>query len=145
MIKLRSTFFCLSVSAYGETKVWFRHHQDEWEEVKVRWSASTSIRLHEIKKIPAPTFAHILDEYPILRRNDGYQLIKLDFNLLHRDRQDLLFNRFRNFRSKAKRVYETGTGDQAKPLLSLFQEQLSEGNLEPDPCLQDLSYSPLSA
>ncbi|XP_058456686.1 uncharacterized protein LOC131434053 [Malaya genurostris] len=111
-----------AVASYNETKRWFRHHQDEWEDLRVRWTASSSVRLYEISKIKLPSFEHILDEYPIMRNNDGYQLIKIDFNHRYPDKNNLLFERFVEFRTRIQPILYSDVGDQGRSLLKLLEE-----------------------
>ncbi|XP_062539150.1 uncharacterized protein LOC134207445 [Armigeres subalbatus] len=115
-----------AVTAYEETKRWFKHHHDEWEAVKKRWTATSAIRLYEIGKQKQSSFQCILEEYPVLRSCDGYQLVKIDFCQKYPAKSDLLFNRFLDFRTRAQVVFCSEASPQCKPLCDFLQENLTD-------------------
>lgn len=116
------------MTAYEESKRWFKHHHDEWEEVKKRWEATSVIRLYEIGKQKPSSFQCLLEEYPVLRTSDGYQLVKLDFHQKYPEKADLLFNRFVDFRNRAQVVFRSEVSAQSKPLCDfLLLEDLTDG------------------
>nr|XP_019560708.2 uncharacterized protein LOC109429250 [Aedes albopictus] len=105
-----------AVTAYQESKRWFKHHHDEWEDLKRRWEATSTVRLYEIGKLEVPSYQSILEEYPVLRTGDGYQLVKVDFHQKFPEKVDLLFNRFVDFRTRAQVVFSNEVSPQGKPL-----------------------------
>ncbi|XP_058840956.1 uncharacterized protein LOC131696434 [Topomyia yanbarensis] len=115
-----------TVASYNEIKRWFRHHQDEWEDLKIKWNTWSSVRLYEITKIENLTFEHILEEYPIIRNSEGFQLIKLDFKHRYPEKNNLLFERFVDFRKRIQPVFYSDVGDQGRHLLKLLEQNLSE-------------------
>ncbi|XP_062710812.1 uncharacterized protein LOC134288897 [Aedes albopictus] len=115
-----------AVTAYQETKNWFRHHHGEFDDIKKRWEATSAVRLHEIAKLEQVTYQHLLDEYPVLRNTAGYQLVNLDFSFKHAKERDLLFAKFADFRSRAKVVFPNEVPELGKPLLALLNGDISE-------------------
>ncbi|XP_062714297.1 uncharacterized protein LOC109409342 [Aedes albopictus] len=119
-------FFNVVVTAYQETKNWFRHHHGEFDDIKKRWEASCAVRLHETAKLERVTYQHLLDEYPVLRNTAGYQLVNLDFSFKHPTKTDLLFAKFADFRIRAKLVFPNEVPELGKPLLALLNKDISE-------------------
>ncbi|XP_055543558.1 uncharacterized protein LOC129729101 [Wyeomyia smithii] len=117
-----------SVIKYQATKIWFRHHHGEWDDVNKRWEETSAFRLQEISRLESVTYQKLLDEYPVLRNSIGYQLVKLDFGFKYPTRSNLLYSNFALFRSRAKSIFRNEVPKQMKPLLVLLlNEVLSEG------------------
>lgn len=118
------------MTAYQESKRWFKHHHDEWEDLKRRWEATSTVRLYEIGKLEVPSYQSILEEYPVLRTGDGYQLVKVDFHQKFPEKVDLLFNRFVDFRTRAQVVFSNEVSPQGKPLCDfLNHDDLNDGKI----------------
>lgn len=128
MFLITIQIFGITVIAYQEIKRWFQHHHDEWEELKRRWEATSAVRLYELGRQDLPSYRCVLDEYPVLRTTEGYQLVKLDFQQKFPEKVDLLFSRFVDFRSRAQAVFANEVSPQGKPLCEfLLHDDLTEG------------------
>nr|XP_029720173.1 uncharacterized protein LOC109398328 [Aedes albopictus] len=115
------------VTIYQETKRWFRCHRGQWVDIKERWKATSAVRLHEISKLNGITYQHLLDEYPVLTNNSGYQLVEQDFNFRYPDKSsDLLCRKFVHLRDRVKVLFDNEIPAQGKPLLSLLHRELTE-------------------
>lgn len=99
------------VSEYQQTKVWFEHNQDEWEEVKQKWKATCKLRALELSKKPSWTCASILAEYPTLRNHQGYQLVQIDFQNKFPAKETLLFDRWPGFAEGIRSIFDTEVTD----------------------------------
>lgn len=117
------------MATYQETKNWFRHHHGEWEDIKKRWQETNAVRLHEISRLKSVTYQKVLDEYPVLRNSSGYQLVKLDFAFKYSTKCNLLFSNFASFRTCAEIVFCNEVPEQGKALLTLLNEELTEGKV----------------
>lgn len=72
----------------------------------------------------------MLEEYPVLRTSEGYQLVKLDFHQKYPEKDDLIFNRFLDFRNRAKVVFCSEVSPQSKALYNfLLVEDLTDSKI----------------
>ncbi|KXJ72884.1 hypothetical protein RP20_CCG017068 [Aedes albopictus] len=60
------------VEAYRKLKQWFIHNQDEWEDLRAKWKATSQIRLLEFSRADNRTCESIVAEYPTLKHHHGY-------------------------------------------------------------------------
>ncbi|XP_055586656.1 uncharacterized protein LOC129739252 isoform X2 [Uranotaenia lowii] len=120
------------IASYNNTKQWLRHNLSDWDELKSRWSCSSSVRLYEISRLIDRTFSIIFLEYPALRSSSGYQLVQLDFNFKYPGKGDLLFSGFKSFRLRAKPIFlaENGRKKGVKDKIKWLDEELSEDVLD---------------
>lgn len=117
------------MTTYQEAKQWFKHHHGEWDDIKKRWAETSAVRLHEIARLETVTYQKVLSEYPVLKTSNGYQLVKIDFAYKYPTKCNLLFSKFTSFRSHAEAIFRNEIPEQGKPLLTLLEEELTEGKL----------------
>ncbi|XP_058816186.1 uncharacterized protein LOC131679472 [Topomyia yanbarensis] len=91
---------------YEAIKSWLRHHDDDWEVLRQKWSELTPYRLNEIKTLPDRTIDNILSEYPALRNPQGYSLIQSDFKYKFSGKEDSLFEYWKKFREHILPAFE---------------------------------------
>ncbi|XP_055609143.1 uncharacterized protein LOC129756106 isoform X3 [Uranotaenia lowii] len=110
--------------AYKETKLWFRHHEEDWEQLKTRWISSSDIRTYEILNKPERTIEDILYEYPILRNPQAYGLIQIDFQFRFPNKEELLFQTWPGIIKKLYSVFEVDVLDNGgKSLLKILEKE----------------------
>ncbi|XP_065095776.1 uncharacterized protein LOC135717565 [Ochlerotatus camptorhynchus] len=111
-------------SEYQQTKAWFVHNQDEWEEVKQKWKATSRLRSLELSKKSSWTSSSILAEYPTLRNHQGYQLVQIDFLHKFPAKETLLFDRWSAFVEGIRSILDIEVTDvDGKYLLSLLDSE----------------------
>ncbi|XP_055587017.1 uncharacterized protein LOC129739564 isoform X2 [Uranotaenia lowii] len=110
--------------AYKETKLRFRHHEEDWEQLKTRWISSSDIRTYEILNKPERTIEDILYEYPILRNPQAYGLIQIDFQFRFPNKEELLFQTWPGIIKKLYSVFEVDVLDNGgKSLLRILEKE----------------------
>lgn len=117
------------VEEYRQTNTWIRHHLDEWNLVQDKWASTSRLRLWEVSKIENLDCVKIVDLFPALCNSEGYQLVQLDFSTKFNSKQDLLFERWNNFRDRVCLIFEADITDSAgKVMLELMKDnEISEG------------------
>lgn len=123
--------YLLAEEQYKETKVWLRHQEDEWDELKVKWEYSSPYRLFEVATVADCTRTNkLLSEYPVLRNPHGYTLIQLDFKLKYPGKEEQLFKYWPQFRQRIIPLFEADIGDvRGRSLLKhLLDGTVTEGN-----------------
>lgn len=58
-----------------EALMHLRTHADQWELIEIDWEKTAKKRLKEIASADGPTIQAYMDEFPPLRRNNGYLLV----------------------------------------------------------------------
>lgn len=58
-----------------EALMYLRTHADQWELIEIDWEKTAKKRLKEITSADGPTIQAYMDEFPPLRRNNGYLLV----------------------------------------------------------------------
>lgn len=124
------TFFVyILVEEYRKLKQWFIHNQDEWEDLRAKWKATSQIRLLEFSRADNRTCESIVAEYPTLKHHHGYQLIQIDFEERFPEKTTSLFDHWDSFASGVRRIFELEILDaEGKGLLeTIADEKCSEG------------------
>lgn len=114
---------------FQETKIWLRHHEDQWEELKSKWKSTSFVRLHQLAQHTDRTISSILSEYPVLRNPQGYILVQIDFSCKYSGKEELLFKNWPDFRNKIHSAFEADVADiDGRVLMSyLAQDDITEG------------------
>lgn len=98
-----------------------------------KWASTSVIRLYEISKLDKPTCELVLDLFPTLRKPEGYQLGRIDFDTKFPTKSAALFAKWNVLISSLKPIFVADVTDKAgKAILSLLERDLNEGNF----CLQ---------
>ncbi|XP_029729105.2 uncharacterized protein LOC109402257 [Aedes albopictus] len=122
---------------YQQAKTWIRHHEDEWPAVMQKWASTSVIRLYEISKLDKPTCELVLDLFPTLRKPEGYQLGRIDFDTKFPTKSAALFAKWNVLISSLKPIFVADVTDKAgKAILSLLERDLNED-------CRDVAYSML--
>lgn len=97
-----------------------------------KWAETSYCRLFEIDQLESRTCAAILDKFPTIRKPEGYQLVKIDFDTKYPNKSNLLYECWANLKGVLKTIATTDVHDQAGRItLSLLGTQgLSEGNYD---------------
>ncbi|KXJ76830.1 hypothetical protein RP20_CCG008856 [Aedes albopictus] len=116
------------VEEYRKLKQWFIHNQDEWEDLRAKWKATSQIRLLELSRADNRTCESIVAEYPTLKHHHGYQLIQIDFEERFPEKTTSLFDHWDSFASGVRRIFELEILDaEGKGLLeTIADEKCSE-------------------
>lgn len=108
---------------YGKLKQWFTHNQDEWEDLRSKWKATSHIRHLELSKQQNPSCASIIELYPTLKNHLGYQLIQADFEHQFPEKATCLFDRWDSFCCGITKVFQLEISDQeGKALLKTLED-----------------------
>nr|XP_029722784.1 uncharacterized protein LOC109401945 [Aedes albopictus]XP_029735446.1 uncharacterized protein LOC115270278 [Aedes albopictus]XP_029735448.1 uncharacterized protein LOC109414846 [Aedes albopictus] len=112
---------------YQQSKVWMRHHEDEWPAILQRWIATCAYRGLEVSRLESRSCETILDQYPTLRNAEGYQLTQIDFDAKFASKSSALFDNWSKFVSKVKPILTTDVTDKSgKEILLLLDLELNE-------------------
>ncbi|XP_029722774.2 uncharacterized protein LOC115263689 isoform X2 [Aedes albopictus] len=112
------------VEEYRKLKQWFIHNQDEWEDLRAKWKATSQIRLLELSRADNRTCESIVAEYPTLKHHHGYQLIQIDFEERFPEKTTSLFDHWDSFASGVRRIFELEILDaEGKGLLETIADE----------------------
>ncbi|CAG9791625.1 unnamed protein product [Diatraea saccharalis] len=76
---------------------WLRKSSEPWKIAEEKWKNTSKIRLEESKNI---TVSDYMNEYPVLKKPTGYQLLLIDFETLYPDKSQRLYETFILYRNK---------------------------------------------
>lgn len=108
---------------YGKLKQWFTHNQDEWEELRAKWKATSHIRRLEFSKQQNLSCTSIIELYPTLKNHLGYQLIQADFKHQFPEKAACLFDRWDTFCCGIVKVFQLEISDpEGKALLKTLED-----------------------
>ncbi|XP_063901853.1 uncharacterized protein LOC135121438 isoform X1 [Zophobas morio] len=70
---------------------WLRYNTEPWPEVLAKWKATTCVRIPRYNQNTTTTIQEYFQEYKILEKSLGYQLLEIDFNYLYPKKSEIFF------------------------------------------------------
>lgn len=71
---------CSSIEDMEKIKVWLQENFEPWDTIKSNWKKTFDIRITDLQ---TKDFDKLVIEWPRLKKQKGYELMEIDFELLH--------------------------------------------------------------
>lgn len=93
-----------------------------------KWALTSTFRLYEISKVEKRSCKLTLELFPTLRKPDGYQLARIDFDSKFPTKSSAIFDKWNLFITSLKPILVADVTDKSgKVILSLLEGELNEG------------------